>query len=114
MVKQILFLTSTVLLLAPVLAGQEVLAQSRTVEVDKARSESVRSSKKVESGASVLGTHEINLNSVRTEPVSPTLSKPIQIQKPLTVRLLPVYKRGGIANPVEEDEGLQVQVTPVD
>ncbi|WP_404789562.1 hypothetical protein [Altericista sp. CCNU0014] len=114
MVKQILFLTSTVLLLAPILSSQEVSAQSRKIEFDKAQPASVRSPKKVESGSSILGVHEINLNSIQTKPPSPTLSKGIAIEKPRTVRLLPVYKRNGTASPAEEDEGLQVQVTPVD
>jgi hypothetical protein len=114
MVKQILFLTSTVLLLVPILLSQEVMAQSRKIDSVKTEPAFVHPSKKVESGSSILGIHEVNLKSIRSQPLFAPLSKRIGAEKAPDVKLAPVHKGSGIVSPAEEDEGLQVQFTSVD
>jgi hypothetical protein len=114
MVKQILFLTSIFLLMFPILFSSEAVAQSPRTRSIKAEPKPFHSSDKVESGSSILGVHEVNVKSMRTNPLPPTVSKRIAIDKTPEVKFAPVHRGIGGVSPADEGEGLQVQVTGVD
>ncbi len=114
MVKQILFLTSTVVLLLPILFASEAMAQSPRVRSLKAEPRPFNSLNKVESGSSILGVHEVNLKSIQTKPLLPTVPKRLAIEKTLEVKFAPVHRGAGMVSPADEDEGLQIEVTDVD
>jgi hypothetical protein len=114
MVRQILSLTSIVLLLFPILFASEAMAQSSRVRTPQAEPRPSNSLNKVESGSSVLGVHEVNLKSIQTQPLLPTASKRIAIEKTPEVKFAPVHRGAGIVSPADEDEGLQVEVTGFD
>jgi hypothetical protein len=114
MVRQILFLTSTALLMLPILLSSGATAQSPRMKSVKAQPRPLPLSKKVESGSSILGVHEVNVQSVRTKPQSSTASKRMVIKKAPEVKLAPVHRGVGIVSPADENEGLQVQVTGID
>jgi hypothetical protein len=113
MVRQILFLTSTVLLLLPMLFASEAMAQSPRVKPLQAEPRP-NSLNKVESGSSVLGVHEVNLKSIRTIPLLPAVPKRLAIEKTPEVKFAPVHRGAGIVSPADEDEGLQIEVTGID
>jgi hypothetical protein len=114
MVRQILFLTSTVLLLLPILFTSEAMAQSHRGRTLQAEPRPFNSLNKVESGSSVLGVHEVNLKSIQTKPRLPNVPKLLAIEKTPEVKFAPVHRGAGMASPADEDEGLQVEITGVD
>lgn len=114
MVRQILFLTSTALLILPILLSSGAIAQSPKTGSIKAEPRPLHSSKKVESGSSILGVHEVNVKSIPTNPRPSTASRRITLKKAPEIKLAPVNRGVGVVSPADEDEGLQVQVTGVD
>ncbi|NJM76860.1 MAG: hypothetical protein HC852_15090 [Acaryochloridaceae cyanobacterium RU_4_10] len=87
------------------------MAQNPRTRSIQAEPKPLNSSKKVESGSSILGVHEVNVKSIQTNPLPTTPSKRIAIKKTPEVKLAPVPRGAGISSPADEDEGLQVQVT---
>jgi hypothetical protein len=112
--RPLLFLASTASLIVSMLFSQAVTAQSIRMRPVKIEQKALKSSNQVESGASVLGIHEVDLRSLRPSPVLPATSEQFGIKKTSDVRLAPVFRGSGIASPAEEDEGLQIKVTPAD
>ncbi len=92
----------------------EAMAQSLRERSLQTEPRPFNSLNKVESGSSVLGVHEINLKSIQTKSLLPTLSKRLAIEKIPEVKFAPVHRGATVASPADEDEGLQIQVTGVD
>jgi hypothetical protein len=112
MSKQLFFLTSTALTLMMLLFNSAVTAQNIGLQSSKTKQESLKPSHKVKGGAAALGFHEVDLKSIRTEPLLPADVNRIEIKRPLDLRLAPVPTGAGIVGPADENQGLQIEITP--